>query len=289
MPAPVIVFGEVLYDCFPSGERVMGGAPFNVAWHLQALGDEPLFISRVGEDESGRDILRSAEAWGMDISHIRQDTRYPTGTVTIEFRNNEPGYTIKPDCAYDFIEQLDFSQLFPGSILYHGTLALRNQVSRVTLSELIRQRMPSIFLDVNLRTPWWQLAEVNKYLAHARWVKLNVDELERLGFSSTDRRQAMADLQARFPIEMLILTQGEKGAIVRMRDGSNETLEPEPTIDIVDTVGAGDAFSAMFIHGLHAGWPLKKILFEAQRFALSMIKIRGAIPETKDYYRDFLT
>ena len=82
------IFGEVLYDCFPDGEQVLGGAPFNVAWHLQALGDSPTLISRVGMDARGKQIIESMRSWGMDTSIMQQDSEKPTGIVSIKINRN---------------------------------------------------------------------------------------------------------------------------------------------------------------------------------------------------------
>ncbi len=283
----IYVFGEVLFDCFPSGERVLGGAPFNVAWHLQAFGDNPVFISQVGDDALGQEIRAAMTDWNMNLTAIKTDPGHPTGNVNVKLIGSEPHYTIMPDCAYDFIAPMEIGHLPKQSILYHGTLALRNQVSRTALLELTQNQDVSIFLDVNLRSPWWTAEEVNQYIAKARWVKLNENELRELGFYATDYRQAMSDFQARFPVELVILTLGDKGAMVRSRDGKYEKIEPEPITDIVDTVGAGDAFSAVFIHGIALGWPLAKILIEAQQFAAKIIKMRGATPTTPDFYQHF--
>ncbi len=125
----VFVFGEVLFDCFPTGEQVLGGAPFNVAWHLQALGNQPHFISRVGDDELGKKILHAMDDWGMDTTTTQLDPVNPTGQVEIKLINNEPHYTITPGCAYDFIGASDLGNISASGILYHGTLGLRNTVS----------------------------------------------------------------------------------------------------------------------------------------------------------------
>lgn len=281
----VLVFGEVLADCFPTGEEVLGGAPFNVAWHLQALGDEPRFISRVGDDALGKRIIASMKAWGMTLSGMQTDLVHPTGRVDVGLIDGEPHYTIMNERAYDFIETDSTDQTSSEGILYHGTLGVRNEVSRTSLQRLSEDPDLSIFLDVNLRAPWWKTEEVYRWLEKARWVKLNHDELRSLGFTSSDTHQAMADLQTQFGVEQLILTCGAKGAKVRVSDGQYHHLLPEKAERLTDTVGAGDAFSAMYIHALIAGWSIRDTLSIAQRFAGKVLGLRGATTTDLAFYR----
>ena len=284
----VFVFGEVLFDCFPTGEKVLGGAPFNVAWHLQALGDNPAFISAVGNDELGQKILLAMDEWGMDTALMQRDLKDPTGQVEIKFIDDEPHYTITPDCAYDFIDAKKLKPLNADAILYHGTLGLRNAVSRAAFNKLIENSCSSIFLDVNLRSPWWQKEEVFDWMKQARWVKLNQHELHLLGFAESNIKQSMANLQQQFQIEQLIVTQGEHGALLRTSQGEFHHIEPEPVKNLVDTVGAGDAFTAVFIHGLLCSWSIPKTLNAAQKFASKIIGVRGATPAVTDFYHDVL-
>jgi fructokinase len=286
-PSKILVFGEVLFDCFPTGEQVLGGAPFNVAWHLQALGDAPGFLSRVGSDEQGDAILSAMEEWGMSRSAVQTDSLHQTGRVDVEVVHHEPHYTIVPDCAYDFIDGDALGPLPDSGILYHGTLGLRNTVSRNALVTLAGHHGLSRFLDVNLRAPWWQKEEVYRWLQGARWVKLNRDELRLLGFTASDHRRAMEQLQAQFPCDQLILTRGEQGATVLSREGRFYDAVPEKAGKLVDTVGAGDAFSAVYIHGLMAGWTIPDILRTAQRFAGRVIGLRGATTTDRAFYREF--
>ena len=284
---PVLVFGEALFDCFADSTQVLGGAPFNVAWHLQALGDQPVFISRVGNDGLGQKILSALHDWGMGTQAIQIDSVHPTGQVEVKIIENEPHYNIIPNCAYDFISTEVMENLPDSEILYHGTLGLRNNISRHCLASIAQQPDLSVFLDVNLRSPWWQRQEVFDWLEQARWVKMNEDELQQLGFVSTDIVESMHKLQVQFQLENVIVTQGAKGAIVLAADGSLYQKTPMPISHIVDTVGAGDGFSALFIHGLRAGWSIVKILTVAQRFAGKVIGLRGATTMETNFYREF--
>lgn len=286
-PSPLYIFGEVLFDCFNTGEQVLGGAPFNVAWHLQALGDQPKMISRVGDDELGHAILEAMRNWKMDISQVQVDPKHPTGRVEVFFEDKEPVYRIAPECAYDFIGSELMHNLPKFGILYHGTLGVRHAVSRKALSQLTHFPELAIFMDVNLRSPWWKRSEVYDWLNQARWVKLNEHELRMLGFEEPDLEQAMARFQAQFKLLQLIVTRGEQGAIVRTQQGQIHQVKPQKNDEFVDTVGAGDAFTAVYIHGLRSGWSIEKTLRKAQEFASKVVGLRGAISRSPEFYQAF--
>ncbi len=283
----ILIFGEVLFDCFPTGDKILGGAPFNVAWHLQGFGDTPRMITRVGDDAQGKTILAAMKAWGMDANDVQIDPLHQSGRVDIEVIDNEPHYTITPDCAYDFIDADALEPITGTGILYHGTLGIRNEASKRALMQLADNADLSLFIDVNLRPPWWQKEEVYRWLQKATWAKVNEDELDMLGFSTSDIRQSMGEFVTRFGLEQLILTRGERGAIVHAEDGAFYEVVPEKADAFVDTVGAGDAFSAVYIHGLFSGWPIEETLRIAQRFALKVIGLRGATTEDRSFYREF--
>lgn len=284
----IALFGEVLFDIFPSGEKILGGAPFNVAWSLQAFGNEPLFISRVGQDSFGREILQAMHAWEMNTEGVQYDPDYATGQVHVELINDEPEYQIVPDCAYDFICVDQLPELQHGDLLYHGTLGLRNTTSRNALELLKRSADLSIFLDVNLRAPWWTLENVETWLLSARWVKLNQEELRALGFRTGNQVDALECFQERFPVEQVILTCGAAGAMVRTQSGVVHHLKANPSEDLVDTIGAGDAFSAIYLHGLLRGWSIPETLDAAQKFAGKVLGLRGATTNDALFYRDFV-
>jgi fructokinase len=288
-PAELYIFGEVLFDCFPTGEQILGGAPFNVAWHLQALGDQPRFISRVGNDEHGDKILQEMRNWGMGTTAVQIDAGHPTGRVEVAISNGEPSYDIVVDSAFDFISADQLCEPHAEGILYHGTLCLRNRTSRNAFHEIAQRTDLKIFLDVNLRSPWWQQDEVFGWLKNAAWVKMNQDELALLGAAATDIRQQMAELQSICGLEQLIVTRGEKSTLIRTRAGEFHSLLPEKVDHhLVDTVGAGDAFSAVYIHGLRAGWPITLTLRRAQQFAGQVIGLRGATTTDPTFYQDFI-
>lgn len=285
----ITIYGEVLFDCFQQNdksEKVLGGAPFNICWHLQALGDAPVFISRVGNDDLGTEIKSLASSWGIDISNVQEDKQHPTGQVQITLIDDEPHYEITPNSAYDFIRADAVSlQQFNG-ILYHGSLALRNPEAKVEFQKLLDSGAWDLFLDVNLRPPWWDKESLFTWLKKARWVKLNVDELRQLGFTQPDLSAAIIAFQQYFGNEQVIVTQGSDGAMV-YGEQRFYRITPEPVDAFIDTVGAGDSFTAVYIHGLLKKWPIDTTLQRAQAFASRIIGIRGATPQDKNFYPVF--
>jgi fructokinase len=285
----LVIFGEALFDCFSSHEQVLGGAPFNIAWHLQALKSDVRFLTRVGNDELGDMIVEAMLDWAMDLSSVQIDDEYPTGRVEVNIIDNEPHYTISPNVAYDFIKADDhITSLDSECLLYHGTLALRNTVSRQTLTSLSSRPNLSVFLDVNFRDPWWSVEETHHYLHTARWTKLNHHELIALGYDAVDIQQDMLKFRKKFGLDHLIVTRGEAGAIVCDQDDQFHQCVPDKASHIIDTVGAGDAFTSMYIHGLALGWPIPQILSLAQQFASQTLSIRGATTTNPEFYKSFI-
>lgn len=276
-----IIFGEILFDCFPDGHNVLGGAPFNVAWHLQGFGLSPLVISAVGDDTLGARIKSAMLDWGMDLSGL-QTNHLPTGSVQVSFNDGEPSYDIVADRAWDAIDATQAGaavQDLPVMLLYHGTLALRSHDSRVALETLRDGLNLPTLVDVNLRPPWWQQEVVRGSLSQARWGKLNDHELRAAsdseGLPDADLATMAQNLRARHGLDLLVVTEGARGALLVT---STEVIHEAPPAvsNIVDTVGAGDAFSAVLVVGLLQDWPLQLTLRRALQFAADIVTQRGA-------------
>ncbi|NOT10543.1 MAG: carbohydrate kinase [Methylococcaceae bacterium] len=285
---PIKIFGEVLFDHFPNGATVLGGAPFNVAWHLHAFGQSPCFISRIGLDAEGESVIKAMQAWEMNYSELQLDNHYPTGAVQISFKQDEPCYQILTDQAYDFISVPDGSKFGAGSLLYHGTLALRNEVSRQALQNIKSQHQGKVFLDVNLREPWWRKDEILQWLGEADWVKLNREEFQALQPDLSDMIVAMKYFRQTHDLEGLIVTCGEQGAYAINMTGEQAKVVPDATVMVIDSVGAGDAFSAIAMLGIYLDWPLPLIMERAQLFASAMVGRQGATVQDKAFYQTFL-
>jgi fructokinase len=297
MEHPPYLFGEVLFDVFPDGREVLGGAPFNVAWHLQGFGLKPLLISRVGADAAGDRIRQAMAAWGMRLDGLQIDPIRPTGRVIVSLMQGEPSFDIVPDSAWDFIEARALPAVEPG-LLYHGSLASRAPVAAATLEWLVEQcgdpgggRMKAMatarrFVDVNLRDPWWRAEKVKRLLAGADWAKLNQEELARLSEDKGGRAledQAKA-FRTRQGLDGLLVTLGAAGALGLNASGEAVRVRPE-AVPLVDAVGAGDAFAAVAILGLYRNWPLATTLERAQGFASRIVQTRGATIQDPALYR----
>ncbi len=284
---PIHIFGEVLFDHFPDGSRVLGGAPFNVAWHIQAFGLSPCFISRIGNDASGREITALMDSWHMQKDALQLDSDHPTGTVQVLIENGEPHYDIVADCAYDFIDSKLLDDKQTQGILYHGSLAIRNPVSRSALQAIKARHQGKIFIDVNLRSPWWNRETLLPLLLEADWLKLNEAELVGLYPEEPELESAMQVCCEQFNLDRLVITRGAKGAIAGGKNQDFVVVKPPATTTIVDTVGAGDAFAAILLLGLQQQWSLEITLERAQTFASALVGRRGATVADRDFYRVF--
>lgn len=290
MQGQPLIFGEVLFDCFPHDE-ILGGAPFNVAWHLQGFGLAPLFISRIGNDVHGAQVSEAMRAWGMDTRGLQTDPDHPTGSVHISLHEHSHSFDILPDQAYDHIDAelaLAATAQSKAALLYHGSLITRAPTAHAALMTLRAARKAPSFVDINLRDPWWDAAGIEALMRTAHWLKLNDDEMRRLRgqTASTQPQEKQAQqLRAELGVELLMLTRGEAGASYIGNKIYSGT--PPAVTNFVDTVGAGDAFSAVSILGLLKGWPLPTTLERALLFAARICGQRGATAENHALYAEY--
>lgn len=280
-----VIFGEVLFDRFPDGRAVLGGAPFNVAWNLQALGESPLFVSRVGDDELGARIRSAMLDWGMDLTGLETDPDHSTGTVEVHIDEGEPSYDIAPDKAWDFIGG-EVPAEASATLLYHGTLARRSAVSRASIDRWRRTSGGAVFVDVNLRDPWWDRVSVLETLRDVHWVKLNASELQALVPDRPSRDSRATYLVAELGLSCLIVTLGPAGVAAYGPRGWTCVLPAKVRDAVVDTVGAGDAFSSVALLGLVRGWNWEQILGRAQDLAGAVVGLRGAITDDRAFYEN---
>lgn len=284
--AELLIFGEVLYDCFPDGKRVLGGAPFNVAWSLQAFGQSPWFISAVGADADGHQITARMKDWGFRMDGLQHHDKLATGTVEVTLKANEPSYEICAPRAWDAIEDAGQSASF---LSYHGMLALRSVTNRETLQAIMARSACQRFCDVNLRPPHTPPSLVEAWLPNADWAKLNLDELRDIvGDASVTFAQcdaAIAALRARYHVGTVLLTAGMEGARIS-GDYGEATLAPAPEADVFqDAVGAGDAFTAVTLYGIREGWPAQQMVEQAGAFAARVCGINGGTTFDKNFYQ----
>ena len=278
------VFGEVLFDIFSDAHAVAGGAPFNVAWHLNAFDVDVNFVSRVGDDDKGKQLLNMMDKAELATTNVQIDNTRPTGYVNVDLQNGEPTYTIGENVAYDAIEAPALKNTC--NVLYHGTLALRSQASAQAL-ESLRASAELVFLDVNLREPYWDKDTTLKLAQKADWLKINADEFRILADADYSE-EAAYNLLTSLKLQGLLVTLGDKGACVYAAEQSQcSKVVPKVQDNVIDTVGAGDAFSAVFIMGLLNNWPMQAILARAQAFASHIVTITGATSTDAEFYTPF--
>ncbi len=279
----LFIFGEVLYDCFPDGKKVLGGAPFNVAWNLKLLAQDPVFISCVGDDELGEEVTKKIKDIGITTSAVQLNTVYPTGIVNITFKENEPVFSIGPDQAYDHIKKpkMDIPK---NSILYHGSLALRGDVSRETLFTL-REMVETVFVDLNIRSPWFRLEVAEVCLNGIEWLKVNDSEYNVIMGKKFKHDEMMISDTRKFmekrEIGHMIITCGSKGSWFVSKNQAFYTNAVRVD-DFVDSVGAGDCFSAVCLFGILQGWSPEVMMERASKAAALVCSQQGATAIDKD-------
>ncbi|MGB4812909.1 MAG: carbohydrate kinase [Methylophilaceae bacterium] len=297
----VALFGEVLADVFPD-KTVLGGAPYNVARHLRAFALNPILITRTGNDQLREQFLTEFAKLEMDHSGVQCDTIYPTGQVNVQMQNGAHTFDILPDQAYDHIDaELTHVAIMSArpNLVYFGTLAQRAEESRLALDTFLNdakgrnEAKPPRFLDVNLRHPWYNKQLISHSLQRADIVKVNEEELSVIGqmFSAPEAsgKPCGIFLMQKFGFKLLLVTCGGAGAWALTNGGVEaNTAGQNIGSELVDTVGAGDGFSAVCILGIVQKWPILQMLSRANAFAAELCKVRGAAPASAEFYLPFL-
>ena len=287
MPAihQIIGLGEVLWDVFPSG-AVFGGAPANFACHIAGLGERAAMVSAVGDDRLGRGAIAALEARGVDSSHVRVDPHHPTGTVDVAIDSTGvASYLFAADTAWDHLAwepTLDSLARSCAAVCF-GTLAQRSGESRQTIRRFVEATTASSLrvFDVNLRQQFFDPETILKSLSLATVLKLNAEEMPIVaaacGEKGTSLLGALQGIRQRHGLQAAVLTLGAEGSII-VTDREVSQL-PAVAVKVVDTVGAGDAFTAAVVVGLLRGLPLAVIHRHAASLAAFVCSQRGATPE----------
>jgi fructokinase len=282
---PLLVgVGEILWDLLPAGRQV-GGAPSNVAWHAAQLGLWSVVVSAVGDDEPGRELLVHLDRMGIDRSYVAIDPDHPTGTagVVLDGAGNST-FTITEGVAWDHIG------LYAGlphlavqaDAVCVGTLAQRCEASRQTIQAFLaatRRDCLRIY-DVNLRQHWFNHTILHRTLTACQVVKLNEQEwpqVARLLELPDDLRSGAMAMRRRYDLRLLAVTRGAEGSVLCDSEGLHD--HPGVGVRVVDTIGAGDAFTAALGVGLLRGLPLAKLHELAARTAAYVCTQSGATPQ----------
>jgi fructokinase len=281
---PIIAgFGEILWDLLPSGKQ-LGGAPANFAYHAGALGAEAFPVSSVGEDDHGREIMSLLKHKGISADFISVDPLHSTGSVTVNLdANGVPAYVIHENVAWDHIPFKDHIPILASRLdaVCYGSLAQRCETSRNTLRQLLDSLHSGCLkvFDINLRQHYYSEDILTETMLASDILKLNDGELtvmaDMMSLRGTEKEMLM-QLMEKFSFRLIALTKGEKGSILMSQnDYSSQTALP---VKIVDTVGAGDAFTAAMTMGYLKNFPLEQIHVQANRLAGFVCSQAGAMP-----------
>ena len=284
LPA-VGVCGEVLWDVFGDSRR-LGGAPLNFAAQLHGLGHPVSLISALGTDRLGDEAAALISGLGLDTGLVQRTSRFATGTAAVGFdRDGQPEFTIKRPAAYDAIDlsvsDIDAIRRAAPEWIYFGTLLAASEGGERLLDRLLAALDGARrFLDLNLRPGSDSPALMTKLLAQADVVKLNEEELGRVAAAAGMPAGTEPFCRAasdRFGFGAIAVTLGARGCAVLVGDEYAEA--PGRPVAVADTVGAGDAFAAAFVHGLCRGWRVEELAAFANRIAAGVVGRHGGLPE----------
>lgn len=286
-PLTVVGIGELLWDVYP-GAKHLGGAPANFAYMSSLLGHRGNVFSRLGNDDLGQEALDFLRGLSLSETYVQTDTEHATGTVTVRLGlSGVPEFTIHEDVAWDHLEWTAEAAALAeqADVVCFGSLAQRRLHSRKTIKRFVRSTRPECVrvFDVNLRQAFFNADILSDSLRMATIVKLNHEELPRVlatlerPFSGPEIEGARS-LIANYGPQLVCITRGDRGSVlVRASDFAEH---PGFRVEVVDTVGSGDAFTAALVHGFCAGLPLAEINDNANRLGAWVATQSGATPST---------
>lgn len=282
----VISIGEVLWDIVGQEEH-LGGAAFNFSAHLSRLGHQVSFISAVGDDPRGHRVIDRISQLGLGTEYLRADKDHPTGTAAVALAaDGQPKFVLHRPAAYDFpqLSPAQCDRLFaqPVDWIYFGTLhQIYPQARQLTKDLLDRSSGARRFYDVNLRSDGYTPELIQHLMSQATIVKLNNEEVEAIALMLGSRHQSLEEFCRTYTNLYkwagVCITRGPLGCAVLMEGRYFEA--PGYQVQVIDAVGAGDAFAAAFLHGVSNGWPTPQIADFANRVGALVASRRGAIPD----------
>jgi len=266
MPKKIAAFGELLWDLLPNG-KVLGGAPANFIYRINSFGDNGTLLSKVGNDKAGKEAREALKNLGVSDENVQTDYEFPTGSVKVKIDNyGNADYDIITDVAYDHIEiNAEMMDAFgQADCVCFGTLVQRYGISKNTLRELIHESSEVVkFLDINLRKKCYTAASIEDSLRMTNILKTNDEELlitkYLLNLRHSDLKDLAQETIEKYNLDILLCTLGENGAFCITKEGLSY-YDPGYQIDLIDTVGSGDAFSAGFVNYYMNGHPIEEAL-----------------------------
>ena len=280
----VVGMGEALWDVLPEGKKI-GGAPANFAYHVSQFGLPSCVVSAIGDDALGKEIIENFTSKGLD--QFIAEVPYPTGTVQVEIdQTGIPLYDIKENVAWDnipYTEHLDALAKRTKAVCF-GSLAQRNVVSRETINHFL-DTMPKdddslIVFDVNLRQGFYNKEILCKSMQNCNILKINDEELitvsRMFGYPGIDLQDKCWILLEKYNLKMLILTCGINGSYVFTP--GNVSFQPTPKVEVADTGGAGDSFTAAFIASILKGKSVTEAHSIAVKTSAFVCTQKGAMP-----------
>lgn len=284
MKGIVIGMGEALWDVLPEGKKI-GGAPANFAYHVSQFGLPSCVVSAVGDDALGKEIIENFTSKGL--THQIDTVPYPTGTVQVEIdQAGIPQYEIKENVAWDNIPYTAILEQLAEKTkaVCFGSLAQRNIVSRNTINRFLdaipAENNPLIVFDVNLRQGFYNKDILCNSMKRCNILKINDEELvtvsRMFGYPGIDLQDKCWILLGKYNLQMLILTCGINGSYVFTP--GNVSFQPTPKVEVADTVGAGDSFTAAFISNILKGRPVAEAHQCAVRTSAYVCTKKGAMP-----------
>jgi fructokinase len=282
--ALIVGLGEVLWDLLPSG-KVLGGAPANFAYMAHLLGDRGVVASRVGDDALGQQACAVMASLGLSTQYIQQDCQHETGLAEVAIDDvGQPMFTIKESVSWDFLEWTQAWEELAreADVVCYGSLAQRSAISAATVGRFLRASRPEALriFDVNLRQKYYSKDILERSLQYADVLKLTDHELihltSLLGFKASGEEESARKLLEECDLKLVCVTRGSRGSMLVSYE---ETVEhPGIAVKVVDSVGAGDAFTACLAHHLMRGRSLEEISEFANRLASWVATQVGATP-----------
>jgi len=287
----VVGLGEALWDLLPAGKQ-MGGAPLNFAYVSLLLGERTAVASRIGTDGLGRELERDLSQRGIDVGYLQRDPSLPTGTVKVVLSvDGQPSYEIGRPVAWDAMEPTpDWNELArQADVVCFGTLAQRSEQSRKAIARFLGATRPECvrIFDVNLRPPYYSRDAIFESIRLASIVKFNEEELAEIstmwGLPICASPSDLRALASRLGVELICVTRGKRGSV--LATPQEAVQHPGFPVQVVDTVGAGDAFAAAVACCWGFDMTLEKISEVANRWAGWVASQHGAMPPIDEALR----